>query len=219
MRIKFRAEVFTPAWICNLQNNAIDEMFLGVKNVFNIPSENRWITNHEKIQFPGNLKWQKYVDDKRLEITCGEAPYLVSRYDATSGKIIPVHDRIGILDRKLRIVNENAIDDKAWNYWVVRAIQSVYGYEFQGDSLLIARENILFTFIDFYQNRYFKNPTVKELEKIANIISWNIWQMDGIKGIVPYSDTLNSSPIFCKIFDWRDKSSCTYNSTIRGEQL
>ena len=45
-----------------------------------------------------------------MEITCGEAPYLVSRYDVVKGEIIPVEDRIGILDRKLRVINEN-IDD------------------------------------------------------------------------------------------------------------
>ena len=33
---------------------------------------------------------------ERLEISCGEAPYLVSRYDTVSGLQIPVRDRIGI---------------------------------------------------------------------------------------------------------------------------
>ena len=44
----------------------------------------------------------------RLEITCGEAPFLASRYDTTTGEVIPIPERIGILDRKLRIVTENA---------------------------------------------------------------------------------------------------------------
>jgi hypothetical protein len=39
-----------------------------------------------------------------MEISCGEAPYLVSRYDTVSGNIISVDDRIGLLDRKLRVV-------------------------------------------------------------------------------------------------------------------
>ncbi len=51
--------------------------------------------------------WEDYIDSKRLEITYGEAPYLVSRYDASTGEMIDIHKRIGILDRKLRVVNEN----------------------------------------------------------------------------------------------------------------
>ena len=47
---------------------------------------------------------------KRLEITCGEAPYIASRYDTVSGEPIEIKRRIGILDRKLRVVTENAED-------------------------------------------------------------------------------------------------------------
>ena len=36
LRTKNRAEVFTPSWICNEQNNLIDEQWFGRKNVFNI---------------------------------------------------------------------------------------------------------------------------------------------------------------------------------------
>ena len=47
------------------------------------------------------------VDAQRLEISCGEAPYLVSRYDTVTGETIPISQRIGLLDRKLRVVSEN----------------------------------------------------------------------------------------------------------------
>ena len=43
----------------------------------------------------------------RLEISCGEAPYLVSRYDTVTGETIPISQRIGLLDRKLRVISEN----------------------------------------------------------------------------------------------------------------
>ena len=56
---------------------------------------------------------------------------------------IPVKDRIGLLDRKLRIVNENAEDDKEWLKWSLRAFQSCYGHDFQGDNVFLARENLL----------------------------------------------------------------------------
>lgn len=187
-RIKDRAEVFTPSWICNKLNNQIDEAWFGRKNVFNIPQGNYWITNSQKIMFPDNKRnWKSYVDAKRLEITCGEAPYLVSRYDTTTGELLPVYKRIGLFDRKMRIVNENCDDKESWIKWSIRAIKSVYGYEFQGDSLLIARENLLYDYIDYYNERFKKDAPLNLLKEISNIIAWNIWQMDGLRFVVPYS--------------------------------
>ena len=165
-RTRTKAEVFTPSWICNKMNNHCDEEWFGRKNVFNIENGQAWEPTVEKIDFVNKKDWQKYVDSKRLEITCGEAPYLVSRYDTTTAEIIPIHSRIGILDRKLRIVNENTDNEKDWLKWVYRAFQSVYGYEFQGDNLFIARINMLNTFVDYMRERWDRVPDEKELKKI-----------------------------------------------------
>ena len=148
-RTRAKAEVFTPSWICNKMNNHCDEEWFGRKDVFNVECEQGWLVNTEKVEFDTADGWKKYVDSKRLEITCGEAPYIVSRYDAATGELLEIRQRIGILDRKLRVVNENTANEKEWFKWVLRAYQSVYGYEFQGDSLLIARINLLITFVDY----------------------------------------------------------------------
>lgn len=89
-RVRDMAEVFTPAWVCNAQNNLIDEAWFGRKDVFNTEYTSEdgthgWKTNPERISFPEGKTWKDYVRDTRLEITCGEAPYIVSRYDATTG--------------------------------------------------------------------------------------------------------------------------------------
>ncbi len=186
MRTRKKAEVFTPSWICNKMNNHCDTEWFGHENVFNIEQEHEWITTEENISFPEEKSWKDYVDSKRLEITCGEAPYLVSRYDAATGDIIPIERRIGILDRKLRVINENVQTRKTWNQWVYRAFESVYGYEFQGDNLLIARINLLETFCEYTRKRWKEEPTESSLKRIADIISWNLWQMDGIHGVIPY---------------------------------
>lgn len=187
-RIKKRAEVFTPSWICNEQNNQIDEAWFGRPNVFNTPNGTGWITTTEKIVFDDKKrKWEAYVDTKRLEITCGEAPYLISRYDTTTGDLIPLYERIGLFDRKMRVVNENCEHDEEWLKWSLRALKSVFGYEFQGDSVLIARENLLYDYIDYYKERFKQEPPIDLLKEVANIIAWNIWQMDGLKCVVPYS--------------------------------
>ena len=191
-RTRNKAEVFTPLWICNAQNNLVDEQWFGRSDVFNISDNKKWNAFSEKIVFPtkNNKTWKDYVRAKRLEITCGEAPYLVSRYDTVSGEIInELIQRIGILDRKLRIVDENTDDYTNWFKWVKKAYQSTYGYEYQGDNLLIARTNLLYTFCDYLSAKFNRKAYVSELKQIANIISWNIWQMDGLTYTSPYSNT------------------------------
>ena len=71
---------------------------------------------------------------------------MVSRYDTTTGEYIGVGDRIGLLDRKLRVINENIDNKQEWFRWVIKAYQSTYGYEFQSDNLLIARINLCLFF-------------------------------------------------------------------------
>ena len=195
-RTKDKAEVFTPSWVCNAQNNLIDEAWFGRKDVFNHELVNEdgthsWIPTEEKIEFPEGDKqktWKKYVTENRLEITCGEAPYLVSRYDTTTGESIPLANRIGLLDRKLRIVGENTTNPGEWLDWARKAYMHTYGYEWQGDNLLLAREALLYTFIEYYKARFPDEELKKSsIVGIARIISWNLWQMDGIKMVVPDS--------------------------------
>ncbi len=234
-RTRKKAEVFTPSWICNKMNNHCDTEWFGRENVFNSENDKTWEPTSDKITFPKGRTWKKYVDSKRLEITCGEAPYVVSRYDTTTGEIIPINRRIGILDRKLRVVNENAESDAEWVKWTIRAFQSVYGYEFQGDNLLIARINLLMTYLDYYQDRFGKDPADEELKTVANVVVWNFWQMDGITGTIPfgkpkeeyhqmeffdYAQGINDTEpveVYCKIYDWRRDNSLTYISIKEGK--
>lgn len=160
-RTRKRAEVFTPAWIVNQMNNHCDAEWFGRADVFNHQDGQEWTVSTEPVTFPEGKDWKQYVDSRRLEITCGEAPYIVSRYDTSTGEIIPIERRIGILDRKLRIVNENAIDEDEWFKWAFRAFQSVYGYEYQGDNLLIARMNLLYTLADYIEAKWHRQATQK----------------------------------------------------------
>lgn len=191
-RSREMAEVFTPSWICNKQNNLVDNAWFGREGVFNTEVDNpggthSWIVNTEPIIFPEGKTWRDYVNENRLEITCGEAPYLVSRYDTVTGEPIPVERRIGLLDRKLRVICENTETASDWLKAAQVAYMSTYGYEWQGDNLILAREAMLYTFIDYYSVKFGKEPQLNILQYIADIISWNIWQMDGLKGVVPNS--------------------------------
>jgi hypothetical protein len=164
-RTKDKAEVFTPLRIVAEMNKAV--------------------ANNLKLS--ENHSWLDFISTKWLEITCGEAPYIASRYDPTSTKqaLVPLKKRVGFLDLKMLAINKNVSDKGDWLFHAEEALKSCYGYEWQGDSLLIARENILLTMNDFYLDKFHKNLTVAQLEKFAEIISWNIFQMDGINYTVP----------------------------------
>ena len=236
IRTRDKAEVFTPSWICNAQNNLVDDAWFGRKDVFNAEytdDEGRhlWRPIEGKIAFPDEKgkSWKDYVRDTRLEITCGEAPYLVSRYDTTTGEPLELSQRIGLLDRKLRVVSENTDDSKDFLDWAQVAYKNTYGYEWQGDSILLARENLLYTFLDYYVAKFGKRPVLTSIKYIAYIVSWNIWQMDGIKMVVPGScesvfetnlfgectqkeciackqgDIRGHIGVSCKVRDWRKK--------------
>lgn len=88
-RTKGKAEVFTPLWVVKkMADHAEQELNKG--------------------------DWERFVHERCLEITCGEAPFLTSRYDPTTGEPVAIPDRVGILDRKLRVIQENATHKFQW---------------------------------------------------------------------------------------------------------
>ena len=234
-RTRQHAEVFTPLWIVKKMNDFADEQW------FDRKSGIYKLTEDGKICFGKKKHWKRYVDARRLEITCGEAPFLATRYDVETGEAIPIADRIGLLDRKLRVVTENALDLEEWKNWALRAVQSIYGYELQGDNLLIARVNVLFTMEEHMFRRWQQKPEKPWLEKLCNVIAWNLWQMDGIRGCVPVPPApteeqlslfppideqtnlfgeMETKDIPCRMFDWRGDHSISYSALRKkGSEL
>ena len=220
-RTRRNAEVFTPVWVCNKMNNFCDAEWFGRQDVFNIENGQDWEPVTEKIAFPKGKDWRDYIASPRLEITCGEAPFLVSRYDpATGEEISDLSRRIGILDRKLRVAGEHTQKRGDWIKEAIRAFQSVYGYELQGDNLLLARINLLLSFTEYLEAHGHRQATEAELREIAEIIAWNLWQMDGLTNCVPFAEPpapavqgtlfgdpetgIPDLPVICRIFDWRE---------------
>lgn len=174
-RTKVKAEVFTPLSIVREMNMELNRV------------SGNWPANRKN--------WQSFISEKRLEITCGEGPFIASRYNPVNGSFREVNRRVGFLDYKLRVVGDFVKNKKEWLKYAEIALKSSYGYEWQGDNLLIARENILLTMDDFYQDFCSKKLKLKskhklndeQLEHFAIIISWNFWQMDGLKYVLPMS--------------------------------
>lgn len=191
-RTKSRAEVFTPSWLCNQMNNDLDEVWFGKRDAFNTEAVvddgvKTWTATNGPIEFPKakGHGWHAYVEAPRLEVTCGEAPFVCSRYDTVTGDELPVHERVGFLDRKLRVVTEKTKTRKEWVRRALDALRATYGFEYQGDNLLIARINVLETFAEHLRDRWGSPPEQDELEQAAWIVSWNFWQMNGFTDAVP----------------------------------
>lgn len=161
-RTKIRAEVFTPTWLVEKQNGYVEADLEA-------------------------LDLEDYIQVRWLEITCGEAPYMVTRYDTVTGEEIPLSERVGFVDRKLQRISREVSDEATFYKLVKKAYRASYGYEYQGDSLLLARENLLATFEDYYLNKTENQPTLEQKKEIATIISYNVFQMDGLKKTSPYS--------------------------------
>lgn len=223
-----KAEVFTPSWLCNDMINGIEECEFGAGvRPFNDESDGPrdWKATVGEISFPdgeaaggaGNGKrlvpakprWYRYIGLRCLEITCGEAPYLTSRYDAVTNEPIPQAERIGFLDRKIRVAVENTPAGSAERKKVIdRALSSVYGFEYQGDNLFLARMNILLTWHEAAYGtaggewdapatvgrREDRWDEVDALAEAANTISRNIVQMDGITLTVPRREQGGEEP-------------------------
>lgn len=185
-RTKEKAEVFTPSWLCKQMVDCLDDAFFGSEPVGFVDGAETGLTEMRMKSLAVDGRWKDYIDNRLLEITCGEAPFICSPYDATTGEFVPTGERIGFLDRKLRVVNLFArADYETWWKWAVRAVEASYGYEYQGDNLLIARINVLNTVSAFKEDAWGEPLSPDEARTVANRVSWNLWQMDGLRGCVP----------------------------------
>lgn len=195
-RTSKKAEVFTPTWVCKKMTDVAEKDLVG-------------------------KEWIEYINKTCLEVTCGEAPFLTSRYDTTTGQMIAVPDRIGLLDKKLNAITEEHFKDpKIWDYslwlnYAMNAYMSTYGYEWQGDNLLLARCNLFLTLMENFRSLFsneIENHRMSPvlIDAIADVISWNVWQMDGLKKTIPGTD------IPCKIKDWKAKKEILFKDV--GEE-
>lgn len=168
-RTKDKAEVFTPISVVKKMNDSFDANCI--------------------------CEYGEYIDRKSLEATCGEAPFLTTRYDASTGQQISCSERVGLLDRKLQRIPDG-VDKYKWISLANRSLKATYGYEWQEDSIFLARKNLLLDVIEYYIYRFDESPKKDVIEEWAIIISYNIFRMDGVRLCVPETD------IKSKVMNW-----------------
>lgn len=157
-RTKAKAEVFTPVSIVKEMNDLVNKHC--------------------------EEDYNDYIDSRVLEVCCGEAPFLTSRYDAATGEWVEIKDRVGLLDRKLQHIPED-VDKDIWVELATRALKASYGYEWQEDSIYLARENLLMNVIEHYVDKFGLYPKHSTVREWAEIVSYNIFRMDGLTLCIP----------------------------------
>lgn len=197
-RQRNKAEVFTPSWIVKLQVDAA-------------------------LQDMQDLPLVKFLQTKWIEITCGEAPYMVNRYDMDTGNVIPLNKRAGFVDTKFRRLNHEVQYEQEWIKLAIDIYKSSYGYEYQGDSLLLARENLMLTLIDNYFYMFGTFPEEQLILEVSKIVSFNVFQMDGLTYEIPYSAGGTSS-VQLSLFDELEEKStepqfATINYWKKGKKI
>ena len=168
-RTKTKAEVFTPVSIVKRMNDSFDNDYLG--------------------------NYEDYISRRVLEVTCGEAPFLTTRYDVATGQQIPCGERVGLLDRKLQRIPDG-VDKSEWTALATRSLKATYGYEWQEDSIFLARKNLLLNTIEYYIDRFKELPDQDDIKEWATIISYNIFRMDGVTLCIPETN------IKSKVMNW-----------------
>ena len=237
-RVTQKAEVFTPSWLCNVQNNQVDAVWFGLhkddSSPFNAETPDEglgWKTTPASVKFTKEKPWQ---------------------------------------------------DPQDWLHYAKRAVQNIYGFDWQGDNVLLARENIVATVIETFTHVFcggeisdfasfhvfppiedeggdlgldFAADTVVDdgcarlshlyLLELAEIVSWNIWQMDGLKFVAPMSchlekrlfktsggetvtlvsecpgcekgDNARHNGVYCRVMDWATGRSAAFRDLL-GDQ-
>lgn len=92
------------------------------------------------------------------------------------------------------------------------AAAATYGYEWQGDSLLLARANMLLTWRENFKWLFGIEPDAGKVRSMAAIISWNLLQMDGLTGTVP------GTGIPCKVMDWKKQQCVLFKEDNDGQE-
>lgn len=203
-----------------------DNAWFGREGVFNTEDtpNKTWKTNSAKVEFPEGKTWKDYITLKKLEVACGEAPYVASRYDNGTGKWIEPKDRIGFLDRKLRVVSENCSDEESWKKNAVISLMNSYALDYQGDNVLLARENLLSDVKEWYSYIWNSEPDDKFSLQCAVVISWNVFQCDFIKGTFPNFSKNSEKKLKkskdvlyyekdeqrCLLMDWKTRTQITF---------
>ncbi|WP_207279537.1 Eco57I restriction-modification methylase domain-containing protein [Corynebacterium mendelii] len=214
-RTKQSAEVFTPRWVVNRQLDLVDKQWAQTA-----------AAHH------GRDRAESYLHAHWVEITCGEGPYLVGRSDAVTGDAVPVEQRAGILDRKLRLVASVPHTPAEFFRLVCTAVSTCHGFDINGDSLLLARVNMLAGAAEWIDHVLGTAPTEDQLVTLAGMISRNLVQTNvldnpgwrptdrrgkpvavaAVVGNPPYQKADNDSgkgsaqPLYQRFFSWAQEN-------------
>ena len=123
------------------RNNLLDEARFERRDVFNATNGKKWTATKGKSHFHGRAKRQDMAGLHKAHpagnhlrgggpLPCEPPRQRFGKNDRAEQR------RIGLLDRKMRVVCENAANEAEYFHWAAVALKNCYGFELQGDTKL-----------------------------------------------------------------------------------
>lgn len=177
-RTKRRAEVFTPTSVVAYMVEQAESAKLGVT-----------------VEELDTVPWRDRIQLRSADMCCGEGAFMTTLYDPITGEDIPEPERVGVLDRKLRLVVENAPMSMATRY-LLTALRTSYACELVGDNVILARMNVLLAWREAYCRVMGTSPSVAEMTEACEVICGTVMQVDVLTGMIPASDLRAVIPVY-----------------------
>jgi hypothetical protein len=177
-RTKRRAEVFTPTSVVAFMNDHAEAAKC------NVPVEEL-----------DTVSWRDRIQLRALDSCCGEGAFTTTLYDPITGEDIPEPERVGILDRKLRLVVEHAPMSLAPRY-LLTALRTSYACDIMGDNVILARMNVYLAWLEAYRRAMGTPPSIAEMNEACEVICGTVMQVDALTGMLPASDLRAVIPVY-----------------------
>lgn len=162
----------------NRKLNTLDAAWFGHEPAFNEESAQGWQTLSEPVAFDDPFHWKKYVTRPVFLFQAGHGQALVFRPFAQGAEPMQYGKRMGILDRRLRIISENTREESEWLRWAESALQSLYGTDVSPLAIFQARLSALVAVREAYAQRFGGQLPVREEKYMVTTLCWNLFQMD-----------------------------------------
>lgn len=134
----------------------------------NQPQE-KLIKSKARVQLHGEVFTPDWMVEKMLNLVADEADDIYKTFlEPSSGD---GNFLLAILKRKLTAV-ENTFDKKYWKTKTLFALASIYGIEYLGDNLGLARDRMLGFYIAWFEEKI-QQPITNDNYKAARYIIWH----------------------------------------------
>lgn len=169
----------------NRKLNQLDEVWFQRSGVFNTPTAEGWIPAADPVYFEDPFHWKKYVNQ---QIYVPDLDWGAALTFAGTSENLPLNERMGQLDRELRLVNENVRSQQEWQKRTSTMLARMLGCAKDPIRLFRARLCVLETCREAFQARFGHLPSARDEKALAHIVARNLFQSEDELNTVPFQE-------------------------------